>query len=726
MVRLIVAIMLSFVCVVGNAYEYSSKCPIGDSRTYEGQTVSFPGGDIPGIGTDRFNYVRSQTANGSYVHWYELSYWVDHRGFAQCNCTSYAAEMSKIKWNDGLGNAENWNNRARTLGWPISTTVPVPGAVIQWDAGDGPAGSVGHVGSIAGIDFNGTEITGLRYTDWNARGDHNGPGDRSIASNNGDYASAHFIYTEFPEAGEYVSTDGSTKSICLHDYPKKNYSVCWEYATGGSDVCENARRNFVFQSDSKNGICYAPQAVGTNLCPPKETYVGRNLSGSPDVISYSSPTGAFSSVGGFGGGSVPMSGPGLETPATDEPIHNLPDFTVRKIWLETPWGVEAYKYGNSEIVKMKAQFKNIGNGNLPSESASIEVHFYLSRGYKEDPHSGNGAWKRVGTDFIKADNLRSGYTHTETEGIELRRDIPSPGIWNIVACIDHPRDDHNSGGDHQEKHESNNCSTEAVFEVTANPIENQDPRFVDFVTSGLHFRQAPYYAGDPARFGATVLNRGNVGSPANIRSSYSVECPGTGRIHLTSDDTQASTLSPGGSSFEETIAAVTLPNVAGTCTAYFCADYQGAVTESDEGNNCTSLSFTLQPRPAPRLVITKFQDETGCCTTNTGSRIKPDIWVRNDGPVAPGANVTVIYHISSPVATGGTWWHIGYGSIRPSELPPGGTDEDYMDNAWSIPKNSAWKNQWHTVRGCLKVDGSTPVGDPNTEVCSYYTRFSKK
>ncbi|MGB3073325.1 MAG: hypothetical protein WBB68_03645, partial [Candidatus Moraniibacteriota bacterium] len=80
----------------------------------------------------------------------------------------------------------------------------------------------------------------------------------------------------------------------------------------------------------------------------------------------------------------------------------------------------------------------------------------------------------------------------------------------------------------------------------------------------------------------------------------------------------------------------------------------------------------------------------------------------------------------SPVATGGAYISIGSGSIRPDELPPGGTDEDYMDNAWSIPKNSAWKNQWHTVRGCLKVDGSTPVGDPGTEVCAYYTRYSKK
>jgi hypothetical protein len=414
-------------------------------------------------------------------------------------------------------------------------------------------------------------------------------------------------------------------------------------------------------------------------------------------------------------------GPGIETPAVDQPVQFPPDFITKKVWLETPWGTETYKYGNQETVKMKAQFENIGDGSC---SGDIEVHFYLSKGYKEDSHT---EWKRVGTDFIHCDNLKPGDTHTETEGIELWRDIPEIGIWNITAYIDHIKDDHNDGGAYPEKHESNNGSTEAVFEVTANSIENQDPRFADFITIGLRFLQTPYYAGDQARFGATVTNQGNIGSPSDIRSSYSVQCSGTGLIYLTDDGTQASTLTAGASAWEETIAPVTLPNVAGSCTAFFCADYQGAVAESNETNNCTSLSFTLQPRPKPKLVITKFQDEVGCCTTNTGSRIKPDIWVRNDGPVSPASDVTVLYQISSPIATGGQWWTIGYGVIHPSELPSGGTDEDYMDNSWSIPKNSAWKKQWHTIRGCLKEDGlGTPIGGGQGEICATYGRYSKK
>ncbi len=427
--KLLIAVVFAVTSVMDvYAYEYDSVCPIGPTGTIGGSLY---------LGDKWIPYNPKNPGNSEY--------WKDHRGFAQCNCTSYAAEMSKIKWNDELRNAENWDNRARALGWPISTTVPIPGAVIQWDAGDGPAGSVGHVGSIADIDFNGAEITGLRYTDWNARGDHNGPGDRSIASNHGDYTSAHFIYTEFPEAGEYVSTDGSTKSICLHDYPKKNYSVCWEYATGGSDVCENAQRNFVFQSDSENGICYAPQAVGINLCPPKETYVDRDLSGNPDVVSYSSPTGVFSSIGGFGGGSVPMSGPGFEAPATDEAIPNLPDFIVRKTWLVTPWGDETYKFGMQESFDTKAQSENIGDGNcVRGEIDTITGHFYLSRGYKEDVHSGEGAWRRIDSTTTQCDNLKPGDTHTETKNTVISQWITEPGIYNIVYCIDHPENDHKS------------------------------------------------------------------------------------------------------------------------------------------------------------------------------------------------------------------------------------------------------------------------------------------
>jgi hypothetical protein len=419
-------------------------------------------------------------------------------------------------------------------------------------------------------------------------------------------------------------------------------------------------------------------------------------------------------------------GAGYTTAAIDATIPNRPDFIVTKTWLETPEGVEAYQYGLRESFNTMAQSKNIGQGScLKGEIQIITGHFYLSKGYKEDPHSGDGAWRRIDSTTTTCLNLQPGETHTETKNTIIQEWITEPGIYNVVYCIDHPKNDHNNGGEHKEKHESNNCSTEAVFEVVNTPYVNVPD--VDFFVTGLQFQQAPYYAGDQARLSGWIKNQGTAPPPTDIRSSYSVECPGTGRLPLTDDGTPASNLGPGVTAPEETKTPVTLPNVSGTCVAYFCADYLNAVAESNEGNNCTSLAFTLAERPRPRLIIREFRDESGCCTTNTGDRIKPDIWVRNVGQVAPATNVIVVYQINSPLGTGGNWAFIGTGYIEPRELYPGKTDEDYMEGKWSIPKNDAWKKQWHTIRACLRADGSPPSGDPNQgDICATYGRFSKK
>lgn len=407
----------------------------------------------------------------------------------------------------------------------------------------------------------------------------------------------------------------------------------------------------------------------------------------------------------------------------EQPIpETLPDFITVKTWLTTPWQTETYQYGKPETMQMHAQFENIGSGNCQNMSSSIEVHFYLSQGYKEDDHT---QWKRVGTDLIQCSNLTSNVTHSEEEGIDLWIETPEAGIHNIVACIDHIYDDHNEGGAFPEEHESNNGSTEAVFEVTTDGQVVNKPN-IDYMAHSFQFLQTPTYAGDPARFGGYIQNIGIHPSQVSIRSNYSVECPGTGRIQLTDDGTDVAELTPGTNNWEQTDSAVTLPNATGTCTAYLCADYQNAWTETNETNNCAAFSFTLYPRPKPILNIIKFQDEVGCCTTNLGSRIKPDVWIQNTGSAAPSGQVVTMYQISSPIATGGAWWTIGYGASQPSELPPGTTDEDYMDGGgWQIPVNNAWKNQWHTVRACVNRDGGSPTCSGNDSIATY-TRFSKK
>lgn len=155
-------------------------------------------------------------------------------------------------------------------------------------------------------------------------------------------------------------------------------------------------------------------------------------------------------------------GVGFVTQVTEAATPNLPDFIVTKAWLTTLRGTETYQYGLNESLNIKAQSKNIGAGLCGGD---ITGHFYLSKGYKEDVHSGDGAWRRVGSSTTHCSSLNPNNTHTETENMVISNWITVPGIYNIVYCIDHPLDDHNNGGDYPEEHESNNCSTEAVFEV---------------------------------------------------------------------------------------------------------------------------------------------------------------------------------------------------------------------------------------------------------------------
>lgn len=368
---------------------------------------------------------------------------------------------------------------------------------------------------------------------------------------------------------------------------------------------------------------------------------------------------------------------------------------------------DTYRLTPGQTITVKVQVKAVKGDtrdHMRDGKDTIEVDLYQRSGF--------GDWTFLKRGYIQVTNLSSGATHTE--GVTFTVPNTNQEPLSFKAKID-------AEDEAMEANEGDNWTPVETFDV------NQDPRFVDFVSSSLQFRgSTPFYAGDPIRLGAWITNQGTLASPTGIRSSYSVECPGTGRVYLTDDGTDANQLGPGMSAWEEILNPVTLPNVPGTCTAYFCTDYQGAVGESNETNNCSTLGFTLQPRPKPKLTIVKFQDQRGCCTTNTGEYLYPDIWIRNDGPVAPGANVLVLYQVSSPIGTGGAYWNIGYGTISPSELPPGGTDEDYMDaGRWQIPKSSAWKNQWHTVRACVNPEGNTPTGG-GSDICTVYQRYSKK
>jgi hypothetical protein len=209
------------------------------------------------------------------------------------------------------------------------------------------------------------------------------------------------------------------------------------------------------------GYGYSPQRNPTNCgyFNPElfiNAIVAKDLSGEHSIgqLPQESIDGSNGEYGivGFGYAIVP----------TDASTPNPPDFIVRKTWLVNTSGAEIYKYGIGDSFQTKAQSKNIGSGSC---SGDITGHFYLSKGYKEDAHSGDGAWRRISSTNTHCSSLDPSETHTETESFVVSQWITAPGVYNIVYCIDHPKDDHNNGGDYPEEHESNNCSTEAVFTV---------------------------------------------------------------------------------------------------------------------------------------------------------------------------------------------------------------------------------------------------------------------
>lgn len=337
---------------------------------------------------------------------------------------------------------------------------------------------------------------------------------------------------------------------------------------------------------------------------------------------------------------------------------------------------------------------------------SVEEDFWV----QEDDNE----WRFLGREYVQAVNLPNGATHTD----HVVYTVPA-GVSQVRFKVKIDVEDEAS-----ESNEGNNWSKVIAFVVDNQPT-------TDFIVTSIQFTNTPVpvLAGGPMGAKMMLRNIGTTVPPVGIRSSYAIRGPGTNNLwmQIADDGSDPEDLLPGQDHGEEILSLVTAPTVPGQYELRACADYQNAVLEPNEANNCLTTLFTVVPRPAPNLVITLIKDDVGCCTTNTGSRIRPKIWVQNVGSVAPAFSVTVIYHISSPLATGGAYIHIGYGSIRPDELPPGKNDEDGMDgNGWQIPKNSAWKKYWHTVRGCIRTDGGTPVGGGPGEVCDYYGRYSKK
>lgn len=154
-------------------------------------------------------------------------------------------------------------------------------------------------------------------------------------------------------------------------------------------------------------------------------------------------------------------------PTAADPPATQPDFIVNKFWVENSLGNKVKVFYPGEPHTTKAQFKNRGNANSP---AAITVKYHLSIGRKVDANK-----QQVGSDTIQASSLPAGGTHTESVSLTAPM---APGVYNYTVCAD-------TGNVVTEKHESNNCSDELVFEVITRttPVSKRFIRNFDIIVN---------------------------------------------------------------------------------------------------------------------------------------------------------------------------------------------------------------------------------------------------
>ena len=102
---------------------------------------------------------------------------------------------------------------------------------------------------------------------------------------------------------------------------------------------------------------------------------------------------------------VESNGPGFETVPTDAPNPGLPNFIGKKVELSN------YNPKRTDSIQIYGYSKNTGANGIDSDD-EIEGRYFLSKGYKEDPHS---EWIGIGKKESNGFNLDLRESHEKGE-----------------------------------------------------------------------------------------------------------------------------------------------------------------------------------------------------------------------------------------------------------------------------------------------------------------------
>jgi hypothetical protein len=207
--------------------------------------------------------------------------------------------------------------------------------------------------------------------------------------------------------------------------------------------------------------------------------------------------------------------------------------------------------------------KNIGSSNCPGETRS---YYYLMK-------PGETSWSKVAEDGTDAAELTPGREQWEVTLNEPFQ-ANAVGTYQMMACAD-------ANNANPETDEDNNCITSS-FEVS-----NNAP---DFIISNLGLKEGTVIKKDSIVHPYCIIRNIGTATPSSgIRTAYYID-----DVYRADDGSDAGELTPGRDQYEEVLNDDIKLGKTGNRTLKCCADYQGAVLELDESNNCASLGFTVQ------------------------------------------------------------------------------------------------------------------------------------
>ncbi len=485
--------------------------------------------------------------------------------FCKCECTAYAAfkvnnisqsinftNVYNLQPGSTWGNGGSWDDSAESANPQVSqSNVPFPGDIAFWNStyqGD----TIGHVAEVESAEYDAQgNYTKLDISEYNYSS-HHSFGTRTITTDGRPDGFIHFL----DHVGKWA--------VCSpYDADKK---LCWNVAE--NDVkCTSGSSHFF--DNTTLGIC---QEADSDDC-----------SGVTNAIVY------VGIPGGFGSGSdgVNSTEPNMPNLQIDE--FNIHDSTNNLLTESvSPMNIsQIYEIQNWPV----SMEENCLNGIEPGKD-TVETDTF----YKISLSENGGDWKFLGRNYTRCVNMDENDSKKEI----LSFIVPPEAVGKRVYF----RSKVDSTGEVSETDEHDNWS-----DVEWYPVPGSCDLIISYarLTGGRTSLQNGEHFG----FEMAVKNLGPDTCSHDIRSAYYQKRPGSSTWDLlTSDETDAQNLLVGQDNFESILdESPFVADTPGVHEGKVCADYLESNPESNEGNNCTTFSFVVNP---PNYAPTGNVDIVNC------------------------------------------------------------------------------------------------------------------